>query len=88
MSAIHDARTEFGHNGLSGLEAMAAGCPLLTDLSLQLTASGIHFVGTHFTGLKKCEVLNKREEGAATPAGFPSIEELQILYPAITWAYP
>jgi hypothetical protein len=77
----------FGRNGLDGLKAMAMGCPLLADVSLFLTVPGLHYLGTHFTNLKKCHVHNKSMAGATTPEGFPSIEELQTLYPAVKWTY-
>jgi hypothetical protein len=77
----------YGRNGLDGLQAMAAGCPLLADVCLYLTAHGLHYLGTHFTNLEKCTVLNRRVTGAPTPEGFPSIEELQTLYPAVKWEY-
>jgi hypothetical protein len=76
----------FGRNGLDGLQAMAAGCPLLADITLYVTLSGLHYLGTHLTNLKKCGVLY-RPETERPPAGFPSIEELQTLYPAIEWGY-
>jgi hypothetical protein len=76
----------FGRHGLDGLQAMATGCPLLTDVSLWLTVPGLHCLGTHFPNLKKCNVYNWREAGPV-PEGFPSIEELQTLYPAVTWKY-
>jgi hypothetical protein len=78
-------RCEFGRSGLDGMQAMATGCPLLTYVSLCLTIPGIHFLGAHFTNLRTCTVLNRRVGGAPTPEGFPSIEELQTLYPTITW---
>ena len=87
MSSRPGAVYVFGHNGLAGLQAMATGCPLLSDVSLYLTVSGMHYIGTHFTSLKNCEMLKRRDEGAATPEGFPSVEELRTLYPAVDWAY-
>jgi hypothetical protein len=77
----------FGRGGLDGLQAMATGCPLLADVSLFLTAPGLHYLGTHFTNLKKCLVYNRRVAGTAAPEGFPSIGELQTLYPAVEWGY-
>jgi hypothetical protein len=78
----------FGRHGLDGLQAMATGCPLLADVSLFLTAAGLHYLGTHCTNLKKCDVLNRLVAGAPiTPERFPSIEELQTLYPAVKWRY-
>jgi hypothetical protein len=62
---------------------MAAGCPLIADVSLHLTLPGLHYLGTHFTNLKKCLVYNRRVAGAIAPDGFPSIEDLQTLYPAV-----
>ena len=79
------AECVFGRNGLAGLQAMAAGCQLLTVVSLHLTVSGIHCLGTSFTQLKKCAMLNKCEQGEPAPAGFPSLEELQTQYPAVEW---
>jgi hypothetical protein len=76
----------FGRSGLDGLQAMAMGCPLLTEAFLSLTVSGIHFLGTHFPNLKWCRVSNNRAGGATE--GFPSIEELQTLYPAVKWHPP
>jgi hypothetical protein len=75
----------FGRNGLDGLQAMATGCPLLAEVYARLTIPGLHFLGTHFPNLEKCVMFNKREAGAPTPEGFPSIAELQTLYPAVTW---
>jgi Ran GTPase-activating protein (RanGAP) involved in mRNA processing and transport len=80
-------RCMFGRNGLDGLQAMATGCPLLADVSLALTAPGLHYIATHCSNLKHCVVLNRRVAGAPTPEGFPSIAELQTLYPAVTWKY-
>jgi hypothetical protein len=76
-----EERCVFGRNGLDGLQAMTTGCPLLADFSLYLTVPALHYLGTHFASLKKCLVL-----GRAT-TGFPSIEELQSLYPAVEWDY-
>jgi hypothetical protein len=76
----------FGRNGLDGLQAMATGCPLLADVSIYLIIPGIHCLGTHFTNLKKCYVRNRRRVVTAPNSEeFPSIEELQTLYPAVTW---
>jgi hypothetical protein len=77
----------FGRNGLDGLQAMAAGCPLLADAFLYVTVPGLHYLGTHFTSLKKCLVLNGHTTETSAPEGFPSIEELQTLYPAVKWRY-
>jgi hypothetical protein len=77
----------FGRKGLDGLQAMATGCPLLTDLSLFATVPGLHFLGTHFTNLKRCKVNHTRYTDAPTPQGFPSTIELHTLYPAVTWWY-
>jgi hypothetical protein len=87
ISLGNDDAFMIGRNGLDGLQAMATGCPLLTDVSLPLTIGGIHYLGTHFTHLKTCMVDNRRLNGARTPVGFPSIEELQTLYPAVKWRY-
>ena len=57
---------------------MAAGCPLLADVELLLTVDGIIVMVS--TTLKTLNVLNWREEGAATPEGFPSVEELHVLF--------
>jgi hypothetical protein len=77
----------FGCNGLDGLQAMAAGCPLLTEVQLYLTAPGLHCLGTHCTNLRKCFVFNGHMVETSAPEGFPSIEELQTLYPAVKWRY-
>jgi hypothetical protein len=80
----------FGRNGMDGLQSMATGCPLLADVSLYLTVDGLHYLGTHFTNLKKCDVMYYRRgtwARARTPAGFPSINTLQTLYPAVKWEY-
>ena len=71
----------FGRNGLDGLQAMAAGCPLLADVALELTISGIHFLGTHFTSGKKCWIF----KFSYITKERPSPTELQTLYPAIKW---
>jgi hypothetical protein len=77
----------FGRNGLEGLQAIATGCPLLADVSILVTVPGLHYLATHFPNLKKCRVLNSHVARAPTPEGFPSIEELQTLYPAVKWTY-
>jgi hypothetical protein len=74
----------FGRDGLDGLQAMATGCPLLADIGLYVTLPGLHYLATHFTNLKKCRVFNADPE---LEDGFPSIEELQTLYPAVKWGY-
>ena len=74
--------------GANGLRVIATGCPLLADINLDLTASGVHYVGTHFGNLKKCQVKthSNHEQGvSAVPAGSPPVEELQTLYPAVEW---
>jgi hypothetical protein len=86
----------FGRSGLDGLQAMATGCPLLTDVELHLTVPGLHYLATHCSNLKYCAVYYNLVAGGApppplahfrTPEGFPSIEELQTLYPAVKWRY-
>jgi hypothetical protein len=77
----------FGRNGLDGLQAMATGCPLLAVVCLFVTVPGLRYLGTHFSNLKKCHMFNRCVAGAAAPEGFPSIEELQTLYPAVEWTY-
>jgi hypothetical protein len=79
----------FGRNGLDGLQAMAAGCPLLADVTVCLTLPGLHHLAALVPSLKKCVVLNTCVvvAGALTPEGFPSIKELQTLYPAVEWCY-
>jgi hypothetical protein len=77
----------FGCNGLDGLQSMAAGCPLLADVSLSLTVPGLHYLGTHCTNLKNCAVFNSPVVAATAPEGFPSIEELKTLYPAVKWEF-
>jgi hypothetical protein len=73
----------FGRNGLDGLQAMAAGCPLLADVYLYLTVPGLHCLGAHFANLKKCRVLSKSSDERKT---YPPIETLQTLYPAVEWS--
>ena len=77
----------FGHNGLEGLRAMATGCPLLAEVTLFLTASAIHCLGTHFPKLEKCNIILARPRSTNPPEGYPSVEELRTLYPAVTWVY-
>ena len=73
----------FGRNGLEGLQAMAAGCPLLENVSFELTASGMHYVGTHFTSVKKCSIVKYD----SVRKDRPSPTELRTLYPAIKWTF-
>ena len=70
----------FGDNGLAGLQAMAAGCPLLADVSFSSAAPGLHYIATHWTNLKKCSVLS----GVSTDLR----QELLTLYPHIEWILP
>ncbi len=92
VSAGEEEACVYGsRDSLAGLQAMAVGCPLLEDFCLALTVPALHFLGTHLTNLKKC-VMHSRGtyevlETVPTPEGFPSIEELQTLYPAVTWEY-
>jgi hypothetical protein len=84
-----DVESLFGHNGLDGLQAMARGCPLLANVTLYLTASGVHCLGAHCPNLKECLVF-WRDTGAwwaPPPKEFPSVEELRTLYPAVKWDY-
>jgi hypothetical protein len=65
----------FGRNGVGCLQAMTTGCPLLTDVQLQLTIIGLSYIATHWSNLKRCTVeanVSKR---------------LQALYPAIEWIF-
>ncbi len=71
-----------GRSGLDGLQAMVTGCPLLTDMFVSLTVSGIHCLGTHLTNLKKCRIFNR-----FTIKEFPSDKELQTLYPGVTFTH-
>ncbi len=77
----------FGRNGLEGLQAMATGCPLLASVEMSVTVGGLHFLATHCANLRKFRVYNRRVTGAPNSEGFPSIEELQTLYPAVTWEH-
>jgi hypothetical protein len=77
----------FGHSGLEGLQAMATGCPLLADVSMFLTLPALHYIGTHFSNLERCKILNECLPDTPTPEGFPSVEELETLYPAVEWSY-
>ena len=78
---------EFGGNGLAGLQAIASGCPLLTSVSLYLTADGIHYLGTHFANLKCCTIYTRINESLQVSDDLPSIKKLQTLYPAVQWSY-
>ncbi len=77
----------FGRNGLDGLQALATGCPLLADIKVHVTVPGLHFLGTHFTNLKKCWVFNSRTSRERAPVAFPSEYKLLDLYPAVEWVY-
>jgi hypothetical protein len=70
----------FGRSGMDGLQAMAAGCPLLAVVTLPLTAPAIRYLASHFTNLQLCSMLHRVVPGASpAPEGFPSVEELQTL---------
>jgi hypothetical protein len=75
----------FGRNGLDGLQALAAGCPLLADVALHLTTSGIHCLGTHCANLKECYAISVAANRAPGQEEFPPVEELRTLYPAVEW---
>jgi hypothetical protein len=77
----------FGSSSLEGLEAIAAGCPLLAVVCMRLTLPALHYIGTHFSNLDRCEVQNSCLPDTPTPAGFPPLEELETLYPAVDWSY-
>jgi hypothetical protein len=53
----------FGRDGLDGLQAVAASCPLLEEINSPVTAPGLHYLGTHFTHLKKCTMPNSSVAG-------------------------
>ena len=73
--------------GSEGLQAVAAGCPLLKDVSLYFTVEGIHYLGEHVASLQQVAACNGCARGSHTPAGFPSVQKLQTLYPAVKWVY-
>ena len=76
----------FGRNGLEGLQAMATGCPLLADIELYLTTSGVYCLATHCTSLQICKVLSARDtEAMPHPEDSPSVEDVQALYPGVSW---
>ena len=87
--SINFARTTclFGQHGLTGFQAMAAGCPLLSEVVLHTTVEGIPCLGTQFPKLKSCAIIDHYRPNGAAPEGFPSIVELQTLYPAVQWEY-
>ena len=94
LASCHKLKTLCVHSGWDGcvfgltcLQAIASGCPLLAEVELHLTVSGLHCIGTHFTQLKTCKAYRDPDEDSEVAAeAFPSIEELQTLYPAIKWA--
>ena len=73
----------FGSSGLEGLEALAAGCPLLAEVYLDLTDSGIHYLAAHCANLKTCMVFNRRAD-SISPVSV-SFDDLRTLYPAVEW---
>ena len=80
----------FGDTGVEGLQAMAVGCPLLTEVSLHLTPHAVQCLGTAFANLKKCSIRNRSFNGVGSPVvegALVTLAEVQTLYPAVEWGY-
>jgi hypothetical protein len=69
----------FGRDDLDGLQAMAAGCPLLTEVNFRLSPDGMYYIAEHFVNLKKCNSHLPAELHYAVSS------DLKTLYPAIEW---
>ena len=79
--ASFDNKWVFGRDDVACLEVLAAGCPLLEDLEIILTAQGLACVGAHCPNLRTYRytlpyALNDSEKVR---------NELSILYPHVTW---
>jgi hypothetical protein len=68
--------------GLQAVDAIATGCPLLTDAALSLSIEGIHHVATRCPQLARCRLLSFN-------LNVPSNIFLRLLlltsYPKINW---
>ncbi len=67
-----------GRYRLTALRTLAAGCPLLADITINLTVEGLYYVASHFTNLKKCKSCFKVLDDAV-------YNDLVTRYPAIEW---
>jgi hypothetical protein len=69
----------FGRRGVAGLQAMAAGCPLLSSINLPLTVGGLFCVGARCPNLRMCvsryDIVDLKR----------ICEDLQTLYPKVKW---
>jgi hypothetical protein len=73
----HDRdRAEDRMFGLEGLQAIVAGCPLLTDVSLRLDRLRCEYPATHCLDLKKC-----------IPSSFLPDAAMRGKYPNIKWSH-
>jgi hypothetical protein len=68
----------FGQYGVEGLRALAISCPLLSDVSLRLSVSGLFCLGALCPHLKTCK--SPRIPGDTT------IHDLRIVFPLVKWS--
>ena len=68
----------FGRNGLDGLQAMAAGCPLLYTVALYATVPALHCIAAHCSNLKTCTTSLSSDDLR---------DDLRTSYPAIEWHF-
>ena len=73
---------------LNAAVVVAAGCPLLADVTIYLTVQAFRHIRNHRLCLKKCSVLNPSAEGRRAPAKFLSLEGLRSNHPSVHWEYP
>jgi hypothetical protein len=75
----------FGRHSLEGLQAMAAGCPLLSNLSLNVTPRGMKYLGTHCSNLRLCFSTYKFDEGKEGKSVDEELQELKKSFPKVYW---
>jgi hypothetical protein len=68
----------FGRNGMDGLQAMTAGCPLLYKAVLHATVPGLHCIAAHCSNLKRCATFLSSDD---------LCDALSVLYPAVNWTF-
>jgi hypothetical protein len=65
--------------GLGSLQTIAAGCPLLADVTINVTVPGLRYIAHHCSNLKKCNIYRAVREDV--------YYELDATYPDVEWGF-
>lgn len=72
----------FGRGGLAGLQAMATGCPLLTDIALRMSDEGMQYIARHFPNLKRFTTTVEDDDLVDRVR-----DDLRNLNPVVEWKF-